>query len=87
MKELNMSWADIKKTPSIELQGLYLAFQNYTVMHAFDGYDEKDVETMTKNKPDVRTQYLKTQEKKKYFEKKAGVKEKTEDFKEILRTL
>ena len=87
MKELNMSWADIKKTPSIELQGLYLAFQNYTVMHAFDGYDEKDVATMAKNKPDVRTQYLKTQEKKKYFEKKTGVKEESKDFKEILRQL
>ena len=42
---------------------------------------------MAKNKPDVRTQYLKTQEKKKYFEKKTGVKEESKDFKEILRQL
>ena len=67
MKELNMSWSEIKKTPIVELQGLVKAFQNYTIMHAFDGYDEKDIEKMAKDKPAVRSQYLQSKEKRNLY--------------------
>ena len=49
-----MSWSEIKTTPTVELQGLMKGFENYNLIHAFDGYDAKDVATMDKDKPHVR---------------------------------
>jgi len=48
MKELNLSWEEIKTTPRVELEGLLIAFQEYSSLHSFDGYDEKDVNEMDK---------------------------------------
>jgi|TARA_R110001592_G_scaffold262033_1_gene527047 hypothetical protein len=76
MKELNMSWEEIKKIPRVELDGLLLAFKNYTNIHAFDGYNEKDVAEMSKNKPEIRQQYAYSKRLRKTFELKAGVKKR-----------
>ena len=46
-----MSWSEIKATPTIELQGLLKAFDNYSTYHAFDGYSSKEIDTMAKDKP------------------------------------
>ena len=43
MKELNMSWEEIKRIPRVELDGLLLGLKNYTTIHAFDGYNDKDI--------------------------------------------
>ena len=56
----------------IELQGLLKAFDNYTVYHAFDGYNSKEINTMAKDKPEVRKNYEKYQQKK----EKPEIKEK-----------
>ena len=71
-----MSWEEIKKIPRVELDGLLLAFKNYTNIHAFDGYNEKDVAEMSKNKPEVRQQYAESKRLRKTFELKAGVKKR-----------
>ena len=71
-----MSWEEIKKIPRVELDGLLLAFKNYTNIHAFDGYNEKDVAEMSKNKPEVRQQYAYSKRLRKTFELKAGVKKR-----------
>ena len=68
MKELNLSWEEIKQTPRVELEGLLIAFQEYSSLHSFDGYDEKDVNEMAKRKPDVRSNYVRYLEsKRKYY--------------------
>lgn len=71
-----MSWEEIKKIPRVELDGLLLAFKNYTNIHAFDGYNEKDVAEMSKNKPEIRQQYAYSKRLRKTFELKAGVKKR-----------
>jgi hypothetical protein len=57
MKNLNMSWDELKKTPKHEILGLITALGEYNILHSFDGYTSKDVSDMSKNKPEVRTQY------------------------------
>tara|TARA_R110000765_G_scaffold309077_1_gene402599 strand:- start:1249 stop:1512 length:264 start_codon:yes stop_codon:yes gene_type:complete len=87
MKDLNMSWEDIKKIPRVELDGILLAYQNYSTIHAFDGYNDKDVSEMAKNKPEVRSQYSKSRYLKEIFEHKAGIERKAQakTFGEILK--
>jgi len=81
MKELNLSWEEIKTTPRVELEGLLIAFQEYSSLHSFDGYDEKDVNEMAKKKPELRSQYVQYLEKKrKYYD---NVKKPT-SFKDLL---
>ena len=57
MKNLHMSWIDIKSTPTVELEGLVLALGEYNILHQFDGYSAKEIGDMAKNKPEIRTQY------------------------------
>jgi hypothetical protein len=54
MKNLHMSWNDIKGTPRLELRGLLAALNEYELLHAMDGYDDSDIQSMAKNKPKVR---------------------------------
>ena len=60
MKELGMSWQDIKSTPRIELEGLIRGLSIFETMHAFDGYSDKDIADMSKSKPNVREKYNKS---------------------------
>ena len=57
MKELGMSWTEIKRTPRYELVGIIIAWQNYELLHSFDGYTASEVSDMAKNKPEVRSAY------------------------------
>jgi hypothetical protein len=57
MKSLGMSWVEIKETSRIELEGLMAALGEYNLLHSFDGYSEKDISEMAKNKPEVRSKY------------------------------
>jgi hypothetical protein len=84
MKELNMSWSEIKATPTIELQGLLKAFDNYSSYHAFDGYSSKEVDTMAKDKPEVRTNYAKSQRMKNKYDLILGREKKVLSLRELL---
>ena len=57
MKYLGMSWREIKETPRIELEGILAALGEYNLLHSFDGYNEKDISEMAKNKPEIRSKY------------------------------
>ena len=46
MKELNLSWSEIKSTPRFELEGLLLAFGEHSRLHSMDGYDSEDINDM-----------------------------------------
>jgi len=85
MKDLGMSWNEIRNTPRRELDGLLTALSNYNQIHQFDGYDDNDVKEMAKNKPHVRSQYMKSIEKKRIFERRAGKKEKEPTFQGLIK--
>jgi|TARA_R100000234_G_scaffold29539_1_gene17114 hypothetical protein len=80
LKEGIISYTEIKECTRAELLGLAAGLNNYNVMHAFDGYSEKDISEMAKNNPSVRGDYARTQAMKaKYGEKKAPT-----NFRELL---
>ena len=84
MKELGMSWSEIKKTPRQELNGLVAAMSNYNVMHSFDGYSDKEVNDMVKNKPEMRGDYNKYLEINALYRERSGTRRKIESFHEVL---
>ena len=57
MKELGMSWEEIKRTPRMELEGLLAAVQEHNLLHAMDGYEQKDINDMAKHRPSIRGDY------------------------------
>ncbi len=84
MKELGLSWKEIKETPRVELEGLLCALSEYQVLHSMDGYDDEDVSKMSKDKPRIRSVYAGYMEKKrKYYKGVAALKPKS--FKEALK--
>ena len=84
MKELGMSWSEIKTTPRHELSGLLIAMSNYNIMHSFDGYSSDEIGDLAKGKPEVRSQYQKAMELKAKYEMRAGKQQKTQSFKDLL---
>jgi len=84
MKDLGMSWPDIKQTPRMELEGLLAAYSEYNTIHSFDGYSSDDVSEMAKNKPEVRSQYAKYREANARLERKLGKEKKPKNFSDLL---
>lgn len=82
MKDLGMDWNEIKHTPRHELQGLLNAYQEYTILHSMDGYSEKDISEIAKDRPEIRPQYIKYMEKRRKYEGMSG-KRKRITFKGI----
>ena len=76
MKDLGMSWNEIKHTPNHELQGLLKASQEYDSLHSMDGYTDKDISELAKNKPEIRSQYARYMEKRRKYEEMVGIKRK-----------
>mgnify|MGYP003626934119 CR=1 FL=1 len=74
MKEIGMSWNEIKCTPRRELDGLLSACHEYKELHSMDGYTEKQVADMSKDNPQVRSQYIRYLEKKRKLEDRIGLK-------------
>jgi hypothetical protein len=81
MKELGMSWTEIKQLPRIELNGLLKGLNNYNIYHAFDGYSEKDIPELAKNNPNVRGDYARTQE---MIAKYSGKPKQVQSFRELV---
>ena len=84
IKELGMSWNDVKSTPRYELTGLLTALNNYNRLHQFDGYTDTDVSAMAKDKPQVRSEYGKCLELKAVYERRAGSKQKIKSFSSVV---
>ena len=84
IKDLGMSWQEIKTTPRHELTGLLVAYSNYSLLHQFDGYSNEDISTMAKDRPELRGAYAKSLAFKASMEKKAGMQVKQQSFKELL---
>ena len=82
--ELGMSWSEIKTTPRTELVGLLTAFSNYNVLHAFDGYSDKDVNELAKNNPSIRSDYARYVKMNAEYEGRAGKQKKIKSFSEVI---
>jgi len=74
MKNMGMSWEDIKKTPRWELEGLLQAYNEHEALHSMDGYSEKQVSDMAKDNPDVRRNWREYKEKQAKFEAMLGIR-------------
>ncbi len=84
MKDLGMSWAEIKNTPRRELEGILSAFSEYSILHSFDGYGDKDIAEMAKNKPEVRSQYAEYMEANRNLKEKLGQVVKRKSIKHLI---
>lgn len=83
MKELGLSWKEIKDTPRIELEGLLCGLAEYQQLHSMDGYDDEDINKMAQQKPRLRSQYARyMSQKRKYY--KGLDSQKPKSFKEAL---
>ncbi len=85
MKELGLSWSEIKDTPRIELEGLLCALSEHQVLHSLDGYDSDDIGKMSKTKPILRSQYAKYMSQKAKYYKGMEANNKPTSFKEALK--
>jgi len=74
MKETNMTWEEIKRTPRLELEGVLAACYEYKTLHSMDGYDAKDINDMAKNKPAIRSDWNRYMEKRRKYEELIGKK-------------
>ena len=84
MKELGMSWSEIKATPRQELMGLLGAMSNYNQLHQFDGYSSEDIGNLSKEKPQLRSEYNKAMDLKAKYEIRSGQTRNVRSFKNIM---
>jgi len=75
MKDLNMSYSEIQSLSRHELNGLLLALDTYTTMHAFDGYTSESIGDLARNDASIHGRYAKTQEVKARMEERMGIQE------------
>ena len=87
MKETNMTWEEIKRTPRHELQGLLAACYEHGILHSMDGYDANDISDMAKNKPSVRGDWNRYIEKRRKYEILSGKNNKAEQMKHAVAAL
>ena len=80
-----MSWSEIKSLPRKELEGLLFGLSQYNKMHQFDGYDEKDISEMAKNKPAIRSDYYRYMELKRTYEERMGAKRHAKNLEGIIK--
>ena len=83
MKELHLSWSELKSLPRNELEGLLYGLSQYTRMHQFDGYDEGQIGDMAKDKPQIRSDYYQYRELKDKYDARLGVKKKAKSPSEL----
>jgi len=82
MKELGMSWSEIKETPRYELVGLLAAMSNYNQLHQFDGYTAEEIGKLGKDKPGLLGDYAKAMDLQAGYEIRSGKERKVLSFKE-----
>lgn len=86
MKDLGMSWSEIKNTPRYEIMGLIGALRQYEALHAFDGYSDKDIADMAKDRPDVRSSYREYKELREKYISASGKKRSVSSFESVMHS-
>jgi|TARA_R100001224_G_scaffold43338_1_gene24949 hypothetical protein len=84
MKDLGMQWREIKNTPRHELIGLLSAHAEYSEFHSMDGYSDKDISEMAKDRPEIRPQYARYLEKRRKYQDMLGEKKKRPTFRGLI---
>ena len=84
MKDLGMSWSEIKNTSRTELEGILSAFAEYNKLHSFDGYSDKDISEMAKTRPEIRSQYGEYQLANRDLKEKLGKKVRVTGLKKLI---
>ena len=79
MKELGISWSEIKTMPSWEIEGLMGALNEYNALHSMDGYTDKEISDMAKNRPSIRQSWHAYKAKQAKYNEMIG-KENKKDF-------
>ena len=79
MKETNMTWEEMKKTPRHELQGILAACHEYSLLHSMDGYEASDISDMAKNRPSIRQSWHAYKAKQAKYNEMIG-KQNKKDF-------
>ena len=74
MKELGISWSEIKNMPSYEIEGLMGILNENNALPAMDGYTYKEISDIAKNKPEVRSHWARYKEKQAKFDELLGRK-------------
>ena len=72
MKETNMTWEEMKRTPRYELEGILAACHEYSLLHSMDGYEAKDISDMAKHRPSVRQDWNKYMAQRRKYESLSG---------------
>ena len=85
MKETNMTWEEIKRTPRHELQGILAACHEYSVLHSMDGYDAQDISDLAKNKPSIRSDWNRYMAARRKYEVLSGVEANTSEAVQALK--
>ena len=85
MKELNIDWNTLKALPRTEIQALTLGLREYSLLHAYDGYSDKDIGEMAKNKPEIRSDYAKYKEQQRKYQKILNMEQKPMSLGELFR--
>ena len=78
-----MSWSELKRLPRNELEGLLFGLSQYSKMHQFDGYDEKQIGDLAKDKPQIRTDYYNYRELREEYEARLGMKRRAKTPSEL----
>jgi hypothetical protein len=86
MKETNMTWEEIKKTPRYELEGILAACHEYSLLHSMDGYEAKDINDMAKHRPSIRGEWNRYMEQRRKYERLAGQKKDPMDVASELKS-
>ena len=84
VQEALSKWREIKNTPRHELISLLTANQEYEQFHSMDGYSDKDISEMAKDRPEIRPQYARYLEKRRKYQDMIGEKKKRPTFKGII---
>jgi len=74
MKETNMTWEEIKRTPRYELEGILAACHEYGLLHSMDGYEAKDINDMAKHRPSIRGEWTRYMSQRRKYDELAGRK-------------
>ena len=85
MKDLGMSWTELKSTPRIELEGILAALSEHNLLHSFDGYNSEDIGKMAKDRPEGRSQYAQYKEANARLKRRLGKKEEQKSFRDLVR--
>ena len=64
--------------------GLLGAMSNYNQLHQFDGYSSEDIGNLSKEKPQLRSEYNKAMDLKAKYEIRSGQKRNVRSFKNIM---